>query len=340
MQPKEKRHRKNTVLGLDLGSRSVKALEITRNGEKLAVTNCALADVAGPSTYADSVRAVLKAGDFRGGTVAIGVSGQGALLRNVTLQGDRVEDLDQAVRDEARALLRYDVDDALLDYHIDSQEHDRNITVLLAAARRNDVLKKVDMLDSIGVKPSIVDMELIALANAAETIDAASLHPKPGTPFCLVDFGAAKTLITVTDGANHFFREFPFGGQKLTEMLAHRLDCSPAEAETIKLDPGDRLDLVKDAIYPGIEDLTAEIRSCLTRFRNQTAGREAQQLFLSGGLVRFSGIVSLIGRTLGIESMRFNPFVALSSNDMDIAFLDANAHRFSIAFGLACHARN
>lgn len=337
---KAKRKRKNSVLGLDLGSHSVKALEMTRNGSVLTISNCALADIPDAESYGNSVGAVLEAGEFEADKVAIGVSGRGTLLRLVTVQGDKTGDFKNLVRKEAAKLLAYDVDDALLDYHIDSHEHGRAMSLLLAAARRDAVLEKLAMLEKAGIHPQTVNLELIAMANASDTLYGSGKTNPSGHPRCLVDFGASKTLIVVTDGAQHLFREFPFGGVKLTEMIAHRMGRPFAQAEAIKLDPGERMDMVKDAIYPGIEDLTAEIRACLLGYKELSGGRETKQLFLSGGLAHFSGVVTLMGKMLRVQSQTLNPFAVLGTEDMDLAFLEANAHRFAVAFGLACQARN
>jgi Tfp pilus assembly PilM family ATPase len=159
-------------------------------------------------------------------------------------------------------------------------------------------------------------------------------------PVALADFGATKTLICVTDGEQNVFREFPVGGIALTEMISQRLGCDIIEAERIKLDPGDQIDVIKDAIYPGIEDITAEIRSCMDTFKSMSMGREADTLLLSGGLVGFSGVSPLIGRLVKVEPRIFDSFGTVDSSELDPEFIGTHGHEFAVAFGLACHARD
>ncbi|MCC8180851.1 MAG: pilus assembly protein PilM, partial [Planctomycetes bacterium] len=183
-----------------------------------------------------------------------------------------------------------------------------------------------------------LDAEAVALANGFETANAGGYFVPEGATVALVDFGAAKTLIAVTDGAEYLFREFPVGGTALTEMIAQRLGCGLDEAERLKLDPGEKIDTVKDAIYPGIEDITAEIRTCIENFKTVNDGRQAETTLLSGGLVRFAGIPPLIGRLTKTRAGVFNLFGAFESSDMETATAPYSLD-YSIAFGLACHAR-
>ena len=156
----------------------------------------------------------------------------------------------------------------------------------------------------------------------------------------MVNFGASKTLIAIVDGTNNVFREFPIGGIALTEMIAQRVGCDIAAAEQIKLEPGDRMDMVKDAIYPGLEDIATEIRSCLDSYKAAAGGRQAEKLLLSGGLVAFPGIVALFNRMTRIEAGIFDSFGSTDISKAAGDVMEAHGHEMAVAFGLACHARD
>ncbi len=335
-----KRKQKNTILGLDLGTHAIKAVEMNRSGEKLSVTACSYEEVADPSAYDASIQTVLEAGGLTPKRVVVGISGRSALLQNITIPGDRADDLEDAVFEEAEKYIPYDMAEAQVDYHVFDSENNRQIKCLLAAIRQSDLDDKLEILFTAGISPIRVDMELIALANALETANQGGFFVPDGKPAGIVDFGATKTLIVVTDGQTHIFREFPVGGNSLTEMIAHRIGCSIDEAEKIKREPGEQIDLVKDAIYPGIEDITGEIRSCLDQFKNASQGKDAETLLLSGGLVGFAGVTPLIGRLVRVETRIFDSFGAVDASELDETFIGAHAHEFTIALGLASHARD
>lgn len=337
---KSKKKKKNTVLGLDLGTASIKAVEMMRNGDELAVTSCAYEEVEGPAYYEDSIRSVIEAGALSTKKVVIGFSGRSTLLQTLSIPSDRADDLEDAILEEAEKYIPYDIAEAQVDYHVLADDPmDRQMKVLLAAVRQSDVEDKLEILFNAGINPMQIDVELVALTNAVELANMDGYFTPTGNPLAMADFGASKTLITVSDGNTHVFREFPVGGIALTEMIAQRLGCSMEHAEGVKRDPGDDIDTIKDAIYPGIEDITAEIRSCLDQFKGQSNGREAGILLLSGGLVGFSGVTPLIGKLVRVETRIFDSFGSVDASDLDEEFIGEHAHEFSVAFGLASHAQ-
>jgi type IV pilus assembly protein PilM len=336
-----KRKKKNSVVGLDLGTQSVKAVAMSRNGDSLMVTGCAYESVEDPSLYDAAIKGAISSaagGKLGGRKIVIGFSGKSALLQTIVLPGD-VEDMEAAVSEEAEKYIPYDISEAQIDYHV--FEGDGGLVkALLVAVRQQDIEDKLEILFSAGVVPAQIGVELVALANALETANLDGSLVGEGKAAGMVDFGAAKTLIAVSDGENNIFREFPVGGISLTEMIAQRLSCDMAEAERLKLEPGEQMDQVKDAIYPGIEDITAEIRSCLDAYKGASGGREVEQVFISGGLVAFPGVAPLISRLIKVEARVFSPFGSVDASKADEELIDAHGHELAVAFGLACHARD
>lgn len=334
-----KRKKKNTVLGLDLGTSAVKAVEISRVGDEVAVTGCACERVQDPAEYNETIKAVLDGGGFKPNNVVIGFSGRSTMLQTVTLPADAEEDLETAMLSEAEKYIPYDISEAQIDYHVFDNLEGHQIKALLVAVRQQDIEDKLEILFNSGITPVRIDVELVALANAYETANAGGVYLPEGRAAALVDLGATKTLITVTDGVANVFREFPVGGNTMTEMIGQRIGCEMTEAERLKLNPGDRMEIIKDAIYPAIEDITAEIRSCLDTFKSVSAGREPGIMLLSGGIVAFSGLAPLLGRMTKLDTRIFDSFGGIDTSELDKDFLAGHAHEFPIAFGLACHAR-
>ncbi|MDR1536036.1 MAG: type IV pilus assembly protein PilM [Planctomycetota bacterium] len=333
-----KRGKKNAVLGMDLGTQSVKTVEMVRKGEDLAVVACVYEPVDDASLYDEAIKRAVKSAKAK--KVVIGFGGRSTLIQNLTLPANRQDELDAAVLEEAEKYIPYDISEAQLDYHVLPGAADGQIRAILAAARQQDIADKLDILFQAGVTPARIDVELVALANALETANLDGSLLGLGRAGGMVNFGASKTLIAISDGVNTVFRDFPVGGIALTELISQRLGCDLAEAERFKLRPGDRLDTVKDAIYPGLEDIAGEIRSCLDTFKSAAGGKEAARLFLSGGLVGFAGVADLIGRMTQIETSVFDSFGSVDAGKATADVVEAHGHELAVAFGLACHARD
>ena len=334
-----KRRKVNRVLGLDLGSYAVKAVEMTRRGERLLVTGYAYEPVLNPDKYAAAVKAALRSGGLRADRVAVGVSGKGTLTQAVQASAAHEEDMENVLRREAAKVSRLDLDNALFGYQLLEPGEGGAVKAIVAASSYDALDARLDILDDAGIVPDYVDTELIALANAYETANSRGHFQHPRRGVVLADIGAEKTLIAATGANVNLFREFPFGGIALTEMVARRLDIGLDEAERVKCDPGERMQVVRDAIYPGIEDLAAEIRAVAEYFRTMGGGNPAL-LLVSGGLAAFPAAARVLGRLAKLRSGVFDSFGRVEADQRERDFLKAYAHEFPIAFGLACRARN
>ncbi|MDR1519327.1 MAG: pilus assembly protein PilM [Planctomycetota bacterium] len=335
-----KRDKKNAVLGMDLGTQSIKTVEMLRKGEDLAMASCSCVPVEDASAYGDAVKAAIRSASAGAKRVVVGFGGKSTTLQLITLTNEQLGDIDKAVAEEAEKYIPYDISEAQLDYHVFEISGDKQTRVLLAAVRQQDIEDRLDILFGAGITPVQIDVEVVALANALETANLDWAMAKKGKAAGMVNFGASKTLIAISDGANHVFREFPVGGIALTEMVSQRLGCDMAEAERLKLSPGAEIDKVKDAIYPGLEDMATEIRSCLDAFKSAADGREAEKLFLSGGLLGFPGVASLFNRMTKIETDIFASFGPVDVSKADADIVEDHGHELAVAFGLACHARD
>lgn len=312
---------------------------MTRRRNGLYVSGYAYEPVFDPNRYGDAIRAALKSGRLRPGRVAVGMSGGATLVQVMDLPSDNGDGLDDAVLGAIGGTAATDPGDLLFDYHVLDSTPPRTSRAVVVAARRSELEPRLEAVKSAGLAVDIVDAELVALSNAYEIANAGGFFQKENEPAALVDFGATKTLMLAFDGARRLFREFPVGGNSLTEMLADRLGSNLDAAEEKKCKPGYDLEIVRDAIYPGLEELAAGIRAMLDAFA-ASGGTQPETLFVSGGLAGFPGIAETLGRLTRTRPRIFGGFGAVEADLFDAEFLHAYAHEFPLAFGLACHAVN
>ena len=74
-----------SVVGLDLGSSVVKAVEITMQGQEPVVTGFARAEVPPGGSPADAVQGIFNEGKFKSRKVVTGVFGQSVVVRYVPI---------------------------------------------------------------------------------------------------------------------------------------------------------------------------------------------------------------------------------------------------------------
>lgn len=331
------RSKRNRVLGLDLGSYAVKAVEMVRDGEGLLVTGYAYEPVLDPDDYARAIRAAVRADGILAERIAVAVSGRGTIVETVSTPAAGEDDLARTLRDAVEKSIRQDLSGAVFDYDILDAGDPAEIDAVLAAAAKEELDARLALLADADLEADAADVELIALANAFDTanLDGELLESRRGA--VLIDIGAVKTLVAASDTDVHLFRELPQGGAGLTDLVARRLGIDLDEAERVKCDPGDLMETVKDAIYPGIEELAAEIRAAVDCFAMR--GGEPSRLFVSGGFAAFPGAVKALGRLVRLETRVFDTFGGVECVAADKNFFAEYAHVFPVAFGLASRAR-
>ena len=340
--------RKNkSFVGLDLGNQVVKAVEITLEGSEPVITGFARAEVNPGEERSEAISRVFQSGKFRTKNVVTSVSGQSVVVRYITMVQMSDDELAQAIRFESDKYLPFDADEVQLDCQkltrrppstTDAANSDDQMSVVLAACRKDSVSDQMREIARQGLNPVAIDIDLFALANAWEVcgLEEAELNDEERA-IALVDIGASGASINVLCGGETCFsREIGIGGQDMTQATARRLGVDVAEAEEIKRDPEGRDAEVARAITPVLEDLVSEISLSLDYVENRE-GLRVEEVLLSGGGAMAPGVVSFIEQATGRDARHWNPLEGLrvASDRLDIEEIEACAPSLAVAIGLA-----
>ena len=329
--------RAKRLLGLDIGTAAVKAVELSREGEALKVTGVSMAPLANPAETASVVKEVIRQGSFHTKLAASNVSGRLVSIKYITLPAMTDEEMKKALPFEADKHIPFDVKDTLLDGQRIGQAaaEAKEMTAVLVAAKRNLVLERADLLNAVGLCPQIVDADVFALGNAYELSLQAGAERKGSV--AIVDIGASKTSVNILrNGATCFTREIYIAGNDLRDAIAKRLSLSPEEAEKIKCSPGSQEDACKEAASMPLEDLTNELRMSLEFYENQFES-SVDEVCLAGGGSRLPWLPETLGTAFGKPARPWNPFEKLvgEGQGLDASSLAARGGTFAVALGLA-----
>ncbi len=332
--------RQRTVLGLDIGSYSVKAVELTGTNDNFTVTGVGWERIPSPDLIEDTVHAVLANNNLKTKNVITSVSGRSVIVRHVVMPKMEQEELRQAIRYEADKYIPYDVDDVQLDCQmlgpVAGGEQNR---VLLVAAKRQLIEDHLAMLKRVGFVPCMIDVDLFAIANAFEACNLRAELAAEGEAVALVDVGASKTSICIQKGASEYFtREVYTAGNAMTDAVAKRFGEEPTVVETMKEDPGEAMASMKDAMLPVIDDLGGEVRLSFDYYESQFE-QTVSRVYLSGGTIMFPGLIEGMGQALDVETRRFMPFETLELAVNDDVIMQEKASDMVVALGLASRLR-
>src|SRR5262245_35162969 len=333
-------NRHQNILGLDLGTDSIKAVEGVRDGEDILITGYGQIDVPSPEARADALRDLLRHCGFRSRRVATAVSGRSVIVRFLNMVDMPTENLKNAIRYEADKYIPFDLEDVVLDFHRLEEAAGvgkNEMKVLLVAVKREVIQEQVRLLTAAGLQPQVVDVDAFALGNSfimARRRDGTGAN---GRISALVDIGSSKTSINILRGEDSFFaREVYMGGADFSSAIAKRFGIEPYEAEQLKRNPGEREQEVQDAVQGAIEELGNEVDLSFDFFENQSDAR-VEEVFLSGGGSCLPGLDSALERIFERKTSGWDPSagVVVREDSVDVELMKENAPSLAVAVGLA-----
>ncbi len=338
-----------SIVGLDIGSQTLKAVEITMEGAEPVVTAFARVELDGNTDRAKALSELVSQTRFHTKQAASAVSGSSVIVRYISMVPMSDSELRQAIQFESDKYLPFDLDEMVLDCQrlerapADSQGGDKQMSVVLVACQKGMVTKVVDEIQGIGFQPAALDVDVFALGNAYELTHGIALDPTSSGDGAsgLIDVGAARTQINVIRaGETCFSREVGLGGNDMTKAIARRLGIDLAEAEALKREPGEREVEVARAITPIVEDLCTEINMSLDFVEGRETVR-VEELLLSGGGVLATGVIASLEQQTGRPARTWNPLQGLNVDPdrVDVDELEALAPTLAIAVGLAARVK-
>lgn len=333
---------RKSVVGLDIGTASIKAVEITQDKFDYVITGYAQIDVPSEQARQEAIAELFRIGKFRTKRVASAVSGKNVIFRYVNMVDIPEDKVVSAVRFEADKYIPFDINDVEIDAQklltVTTEGEKAEMKVLLVAAKKSVVEDQARMLIELGLQPVGLAVDSFALGNAYELNELIS----PGIQedertVALIDIGASKSCINILrNNITYFAREVPMGGLDLTNAITRRFGFEQNQAEALKRDPADQQSEVQEAVGQVLDDLGNEINLSFDFFENQFDG-EVQDVYLSGGSVLLPFLEESMEKIFEKRTRVWNPIEGLKvkSDNVDVEALNQCAPQLAVAVGLA-----
>ncbi|HEX2712468.1 MAG TPA: type IV pilus assembly protein PilM [Candidatus Acidoferrales bacterium] len=337
---------KKALIGLDIGSSSIKAVELkgSKHGfelvsfglEPLAQDTVVDGAIMDAPLVAAGISSIFDQQKIKTRSVATAVSGHSVIVKRVSLPAMTEEELYDRIQAEASQHIPFDIADVNLDYQL-LESVDGQMDVLLVAVKKDKILNHTNVLAQAGKTPMVVDIDAFALQNCFEV----NYDPDPAQTVSLLNVGASVMNINIVRGGVPLFtRDVSVGGNQYTDALQKELDLSFEDAE--KLKKGDSVAGVAEeqrtTILRSVSDiLILEIQKTFDFFRATAAGENIQRIYIAGGSARVPGLVDLLREEFAMPVEELYPFRKIVINpgrhsEEEIRDL---APRLAIAVGLA-----
>jgi type IV pilus assembly protein PilM len=339
--------RNRNLVGLDIGSSSVKVVELA--GKPGALTLQSLAhEGLQPDTVVDgqimelnavsgTIAHVFAANQIKTAGVAAGVSGSSVIVKNIIVPPMTEDELQESIEWHAEEHIPFDIADVALDYQITGKTPD-SLHVLIAACKRNFVANIRQAIQLAGKQPAIIDVDAFALQNCYEV----NYEPQPGQTVALLNVGASTSNINIVDGARSVFtRDVSFGGNQYTAALQKEFGLTFEQAEQLKCAgklAGDSEPRHLAPVFESVSDtLVLEVQKTFDFYRATSDNGQVQKILLSGGGSKLPNIADFLAENFGIPVEFLDPFrkIKINGRRYDTDYLSAVVPEMAVAVGLA-----
>jgi type IV pilus assembly protein PilM len=338
------------LVGLDIGSSSVKAVELQRKGGRLELLSLGFENLQ-PDTIVDGqimelnnvsnvINSIFNEHQIRTNRVAAGVSGHSVIVKNIVLPQMSEEELQESFSWHAEEHIPFEIADVNLDYHVTGNSSDA-LQVLLAACKSDKIANVKQAIQLAGKNPVIVDVDAFALQNCYEV----NYQPRVGEIVVLLNIGASTLNINILNGTRSVFvRDASVGGSQYTSLLQKELGLTFEQAEAVKrgypLPDGIEPRPITPIIEAVSDSLALEVRKTMDFYR-ATAAEESettiQKILVAGGGSKLPGLADYLAKRFEVPVEIFDPFrqISVDSRKFDPDYMREIVPEMAIAVGLA-----
>ena len=330
------------TLGLDIGSHSVKCVQLEKRGAAAyRLLSVGVFEIApeGINLEEDPRRAIVSAIrkaiegiNLKRTAIVTAIGGVSTAIRQIGLPFMTEKELASAIKWEARNYIPFDINDVELDYQIiNASKASNKLDIILVSIIKDFVRYHLELLKEIPIDPQIIDVSPLALVNAVlfnEEIERDEFA-------VLMDIGDKNTTLSVySEEGQYFVRNIMISGNDFTDDIMKGNGFSYAEAERFKRSE-DSVGLI-ETIKPSLDNLVREVRRSLTFYENQAKIKGFSKIFLTGGSAPLKGLDGYLSAELGLPVEILNPFRKINVEQASLLSPFGNdLCKLALAVGLA-----
>ncbi len=363
----------NIFLGIDFGSASIKAVELSYDNDRTHLKNYGWIDLKMEQKKDDnnlnisvsldlknkqevlkeSLAALLSAMKPESKSVYASMAGASGLVALIDLPYMDKEDLDKAIQYEAHKYIPLPLEEVYLSWDIVSRIKDekegllsiykeknksssgssknkKNMQVLLVAAPKDEVRNYEDLITSLGLKMTSLELSMFASARSLVGDDLGG--------YVIIDIGADTTdIILVERGVVKINRIIDVGGNEITKAIASSMNISWQRAESFKRQKKDIIfSQNTQLIIPALELIAGETLRTIESYRQKSFNDfRVDEVILSGGGSNLTGIDKYFSESLNIPTKLGDPWKGIKVDKSIEKKIKDHSASLAVAIGLA-----
>ncbi len=358
--------KKEYVIGLDIGSSSVKIAQFQSREDGLHLMKTDLKEIKIYDNEAENeneilsaLRYLLKGVDIKRSKIIVNINCPHTAIKKVQAPYMPKTELKEGIKLEVKNYFPFAVDESLLDFEIlgDIVEKGvRKYEVLVAVSPQKTVEKHLSLLGKAGMKPASLICTSYALQKIAERLHSSDSGGKEDEARCFIDMGELYTELIIVKGKHLMFsRKIPVAGGDFTKAMTGTLvsdrgktQLSIDEAEKIKKDVGlpseaeskiieDKISTTQilSMLRTPLEQLISEIDRSFDYYREESGGGKVNSIILFGGGASLAGLIKSLSEGLGIEVKLGDPLDGMNIEKDAVREREKTSYRLESAIAAA-----
>jgi len=342
-------NRSKPLVGLDIGSSGIKAVELTKSKKGYQLTGFAY-EALGPDAVVDgaimdapavaeSIKKTFLAAKFKPKGVATGVSGHSVIVKRVVVPAATPDEVEASIQMDAEQYIPFEIAEVNLDYQVvgpgTTTSDEAGMEVVLVAAKKDKIQNHTNVISLAGKTPEVVDIDAFAIQNAFE----ANYTVAPEATIALLNIGASLMNINITKGGMPLFiRDVSVGGNQYTDILQKELQLNFQEAEDLKTGKGagSEAEMVQPLLESITDMLITEVQKTFDFFRETYPSETITQVLICGGTSHMHGLAERIQATFSYPTEILDPFKSITVGPkVDAEKITTLGPALTVAVGLA-----
>ena len=208
------------IIGLDIGSYSIKAVEIINSFKSYEISNFyeKVIPVSEDKTKEEllpvCMEELFEENNLKADRIITAMPGQFISSRIVPFNFSDPRKIANAIVYAVEDMVPFNLDDMIVEHQILGTQGDKTL-VLAVMTRKNFLASFLDYLSRIKIDPKLIDIDSLSFYNLA-----AHLDHTPDEVYGLVDIGHEKTSVCLVEGGIlKMFRTINLGGKYITEFF-------------------------------------------------------------------------------------------------------------------------
>ena len=337
-----------STIGLDIGTSMVKVVKMSKKKKNYILESYAIepieegaiqsGEIKNPSSLAQSAANAVKKCKPENKYVVVALPNFAILSDVLTMDPRPKKEMREAVLVEAERLSPFDMSEVEIDYAVlESDEETKQMKVLMVAAKRDIILSYIDFLGEAGFQPTVIDVDLFALANIFHLNYDVDKYQS-----CIIlNIGTDSTVAAfIQNGIYHSSRDISVAGSNFIRAVELLPDMTPDKIHSIlggtidgELDP----EPVAKSLNVACKEFANAVGVAVSYFQASDNVEKLDLIVLTGGYALVPGLVNVLELRTGAEVSVLDPFINIEYPETIMESKDRSkiGTILSVAMGLA-----